>query len=206
MEIEEDYGLNKIPQMIRADPNSVRFTMLETLRDRVGFYGSLRIKFLKKAFKLIIDNIIPEFMKTTMMSVLHLSHSEWIKKMSSNANASRKNYKEGPKSNKYYFMDDCENIEPIIALCNATGKEFKRKSVFLRRQVLKVVKARNSILTILKELHDSYDEHNVYLYFEKDHYLKIMEASKKLSESSAFNCFDMWSIKRKEANSELPKD
>jgi hypothetical protein len=65
---EEDFFLTTLPRMIRNDPDKVKFTMFEQSKELVGNYGSIRVKLLKKAFRVIFDNLIT---KTTKVGVAY---------------------------------------------------------------------------------------------------------------------------------------
>jgi hypothetical protein len=44
---EVDFQEQKIPQMIRNNPENVKYTMIEETKDLIGEFGSLRMKILK---------------------------------------------------------------------------------------------------------------------------------------------------------------
>jgi chromosome segregation ATPase len=56
---EVSFQENKIPQILRTNPENVRYAMFEELNDITGEFGSLRIKILKKAFWMFLENILP---------------------------------------------------------------------------------------------------------------------------------------------------
>ena len=48
-----------IPNLIDKNPVLVNSTMIDQMFDLVGPFGSERVSCLKKAFKIIIDNVLP---------------------------------------------------------------------------------------------------------------------------------------------------
>lgn len=60
---DEEYFSIKIPEIIENDPDKFRFTMLDDIKSTIGFYGTTRRALLKSAFRLIIETIIPDYVK-----------------------------------------------------------------------------------------------------------------------------------------------
>jgi len=56
---EEKFCYEQLPKMLQEQPTNVRFTLLDRALDKIGVYGSERIKAIKDAFRFIIDNVCP---------------------------------------------------------------------------------------------------------------------------------------------------
>jgi GAF domain-containing protein len=91
--------------MLKIDPSSVRLAMIETSREKVGTNGILRIQLLKRAFKLIIDNLIPDHKKTLIKTILHLPHRELLRRLNSGGQILKK-YSTSEEKYKYYLFED----------------------------------------------------------------------------------------------------
>ena len=56
---EEKYEHSTIPKLIDNNPDTFRLTMIAQIRESIGTFGTERVRLLKNAFKVIIDNVIP---------------------------------------------------------------------------------------------------------------------------------------------------
>ena len=130
----------------------------------------------------IIDYAIPDDSKTAVRSLLNLSRRECLRKLRNGSESIRKYAKAGQKTNKYYLLDDCENNDLLIDKFKTKGKEFKNKFVRAKKLIHSLVVLRNQLLALLREIQD-YDDENILLILDKDHYLKVFEATQKMKES-----------------------
>jgi Arc/MetJ-type ribon-helix-helix transcriptional regulator len=202
---EVSFEENKIPQMLRNNPENVRYTMLEELNDITGEFGSLRIKILKKAFWMFLENILPNCSKYGVAVFNNMNFWKWSKTVTSMKKRHRKHYNKHLENEKtimgtvsqYKFSD--EAIDSWVS----NGKDFRSRSAILKKWVQSLVKTRNRIFKVLKELHDMKDKYDIIMTHSKDDHLKMAEASQRLVDIDQIKVLDLWGIKRKTEEKDL---
>ena len=61
---DQKYVSFTIPKLIDKDPENFRLTQVAQVRDHTGMYGTERVKTIKSAFNVILDNVVPTGVKS----------------------------------------------------------------------------------------------------------------------------------------------
>jgi hypothetical protein len=203
---EVSFQENKIPQMLRTNPENVRYTMLEELNDITGEFGSLRIKILKKAFWMFLENILPNCSKYGVALFNNNNGiSGWIKSVKSMKKRQRKCYSKNNPSKRTILdtISEYEFSNEVLDVWISTGKDFKNKFTALKKCIHLLVKTRNQIFKVLKDLRELGDTSGISMIHGKDDYSKIAEVSQRLGNIDQIKVLNLWGIKRKAENKEL---
>ena len=78
LDYESQYAQEILPNMIKNNPDQVRFSMIEQTNETMGSFGSYRIQLIKSWIKLIIDNIVDDRMKAVIAWAFHMSSSKFL--------------------------------------------------------------------------------------------------------------------------------
>lgn len=65
--------------MLKEQPDLVKFTMLDTTLEKLGAYGSERVKAIKNSFNFIIENILPLELRGLYGYFNNVSIDDWTK-------------------------------------------------------------------------------------------------------------------------------
>ena len=80
LKTEEKFAYEGLLNLIKHDPEQVRFTMIDSVLQSVGDFGTERVSFLKDWFRKILENVIPIDSKAAIVLFDNISLSKFIKK------------------------------------------------------------------------------------------------------------------------------
>lgn len=78
VQIQEQFALNELPVIMKSNKDDVWFEMIKNIKLTIGNFGTDRVKLIKEAFRLIIDNVVPLDTKTTIACFDKISVKKWI--------------------------------------------------------------------------------------------------------------------------------
>ena len=117
LEYESQYAQETLPDMVKDNPEQVRFSMIEQANDVMGSYGSCRVQLIKSWFKLIIDNIVDDRMKGVMAWISSLSIPKF--------NAIWKPSKLGKSKPKRFKVSEENELMNLLADINFSTEVFE---------------------------------------------------------------------------------
>jgi tRNA-dihydrouridine synthase len=98
---------------------------------------------------------------------------------------------------------EAEFSDEVLDIWISTIRHFKSKYAALKKFIHSLIKTRNHIFEILKELQELRDTSKISMVKKKDDYLKIAEASRTLRNIDQIKVLDLWGIKRKTEGKDL---
>lgn len=139
--------------------------MYEGIRDKIGPFGTYRIDVLKQSFRSIIEDIVPLELKI-FMTMHQKSTVEKIVKLGRYKNKFHhkpyKFYKETTEETIEDILFRFEFSNSIINYWEKSAPDFNKFLDELKGYVHDLVKLRNKIFTLLKIIHESAIETNLY--------------------------------------------
>ena len=196
---EQDFVTNILPKLLRDNPEKVKFTMLDQNRENLSSFSPLRVALIKKAFRIILENIAPLDTKLTIMYQKHLSHTEWqerVKRLNDGSFSTIPNFKNPAKVFNDVFLE-LEKSEHLVKTWALVAKDYRVIIDELRANISNLVTARNGILKGLKKIQVFEDGSDIYMGMEKKHHLTVIEKCSKFKDHPQLNIFELYNIKRK---------
>lgn len=201
---DETFSFCGIPKLIDENPQLVNPIMIDESFNTVGPFGSQRISRLKKAFKVIIDDVLPVNFKLVLKCLNDKTNEEMIKIARSALNKSK-------TQSKYMISSEKLTVETLISTPNYT-KEFIdswhcilpiiRKHMFELKEVVKeIIKLRNKLFKTLSQTSEFMN--NEDLKFSKFDFAELAKMATKASETEELmNPFDLYSLRKRQKNDE----
>ena len=203
LEYESQYAQEVLPNMIKDNPDQVRFSMIEQTNDTMGSYGSYRIQLIKDWFKLIIENIIDDRMKAVIAWINNLPLSKFCNMM--------KPSKSGKDKNKRFKISEETEIIRLagdIQFSEEMSEEWVNGSKFFKKEISKLsdmmnglVKMRNNILNHLRFLQDYWNRNEEGSKYTKSDFISISTFANRFKNTKYTNLFNLWNIPRKSDSS-----
>ncbi|CAI2368498.1 unnamed protein product [Moneuplotes crassus] len=201
---DENFSFRGIPKLIEKAPELVNPIMIDESFNSVGPFGTLRILRLKKAFKLIIDDVLPINFKLMLKCFNEKTNEEMIHIAKSGLNRTR-------TQTKYMAKDEKLSVDTLIALPNYT-KEFidswpsvlpliRKHLIELKNIVRDLVKLRNKLFKRLSQAHQTIN--NEHLKFSKFDFAELAKMALKADDKdSLLNPFDLYNIRKRQKTDE----
>ena len=162
LEYESQYALETLPDIMKDNPEQVRFSMIEQANDMMDSYGSCRVQLIKSWFKLIIDNILDDRMKAYFASISNLSFSKFMTlwKPTKLGETKPKRFKTSEENEVVRLIGDIQFSDKILEQKEEGTKFFKKELSKFRSKIQDIVLLRNKILNQLKHLKDYWESHS----------------------------------------------
>ena len=80
LKTEEKFAYEGLLNLIKQNPEQVRFTMIDSVLQSVGDFGTERVNFIKDWFRKILENAISPDSKAAIVLFDHISFSKFVKK------------------------------------------------------------------------------------------------------------------------------
>lgn len=200
LHMEENFAYIDLPNMILKDPEQIKFTMMENTLDKMGNHGSLRVKTIKNAFKVIIDNIVCRETKAAMAILNNISVRRWVSICRANKRTKKAKYKlqEDPeKLDIESFVGSLKFSNTILDKWEKCGRDYKEDIEKFKRLIRKLVRTRNKILTHLKSNHDFLYSSKLYEHFMKQDHVTISEMANWFKDTPYVNPHELFDIPKK---------
>ena len=206
---EENFLLETLPQMLRTEPEKVKFTLMDQTYQNLGPFSNSRVKLIKTLFRLILENVISLDTKVVIMNFKYLSHTEWQRRVEVSRKGKRYNFAKNDHEPHKVFMDifkELDSSETSVKCWSAVAKKYRKLISNFKTQMNKFVAVRNKILTYLNQIHHFHDGTDTYMALNKKDHLLLTEKYKQVKDHPMLNIFDMFDIKRKPANKDSNED
>jgi hypothetical protein len=213
---EEVFLHEGLPKLIENNPESFRFTLLDSARDKYCTFGTFRINLLKESFQTIIDYWVSSPYKAFIAISNHLTLNKLVKigqqkhKSTSNKYKFRKVTLEEEKfhshnySSKHKKKDEITSIiselnfsENILSNWKEVGNEFNSMLKDLRKIIKKLIRTRNTMFKLLKKLHDFLDEGKIYHTMNYKDVTEISKMCQKIQGSELVSPHGLWMLGKK---------
>ena len=202
----EDYNYNSLPKMFKNNPDSVKYSMYEQIKESVGVYGSDRIDYLKQQFRNILENVLPFEIKLSMFMFDKISISKWVRYQ----RKSRKKYTDNVSTGNP-IVDKLLEVKlstSVVEAMKRHGKDYIKLLNGLKKLISKFVYVRNKIFQCLKEISLFKREEDVNLgsVLNKEDIVKIFELKKTVEDIGAISVNELWNIATKPIDKEFGSD
>ena len=168
--------------MIKADPDQVRFSMIEQTNDSIG---NCREQLIKNWFRIIIENIIDDWLKATIAWIDNTPQSKisTLWKSSYNGKMKSKRFKTSDENEITRFINDIQFSDDILKEWTSWWKTFKIDIEKLRKMVKKLVKLRNNILNLLKRMHESWNKDGTEYNYTKQDFISMITLANRFKNT-----------------------
>jgi len=214
LEEEEKFINEYIPRMIETDPDKFRYTLYDQSRELCFAFGSERVKVLKDAFRTIIDNVIPLQFKVFLTMFTQSTPARCIKLGKDKNKYNRTAYKfhkattSASTTTKAGAKDGCgEDIEEILSRFTFSDRVLDQWKVStdifhgllkkIRKNVKKLVKIRNVLFSLLKKIHDTFYDNNVFDAYTRQDICQLGKLSTLMKGSDLISPHKLWLLSEK---------
>lgn len=205
VQIQEQFALNELPVIMKSNKDEVWFEMIKNIKLTIGNFGTDRVKLIKEAFRIIIDNVVPLDTKTTITCFDKVSVKKWISLAKAQSTITKNKYKKPDPESTDYILNLLKNLsysEVSIHLWENAGNEFKKELDNMRVLMKRLIKTRNLILNQMKSLHNFFSNYISTETVTLQDFINQAELTNCLKGSEQFKAVNIWGVPAKESTSD----
>lgn len=200
---EELFYYKELPNIIEKNPDITRFTTVMQFSESVSYYGTERVRLIKKALKIFINNIMPLEWKMHLWAFNNLSFEKFEKLM-------KKKYllkhDSTPQDKLYYYLSKQEFTDKWLNKWRVMHVKFKKNLLRVKSLIRSIIKARNEIFMIMQNWSDFLYNEDFYESYGIKDFLALCKLSNNLSTLPQFKIRELLNLPTRESTSDIYND